>query len=301
MAGDLEQDLDAVYVFVKAVRAGSFSAAAMELGVTPSAISRKVAKLERQLGVQLLQRTTRKFTLTQVGRDFFSACEEGMACIQRAEESVACARADARGLLRVSVPQGFGKLHVAPLALEILAEHPNLVLDLVFGNKPDFADTTIDIVIGSADPSNINMVVRRLMPFRRITCAAPHYLAKHGRPSMVTDLARHNCLMFTGSDSVDDEWAYAHPDGNKRVKISGNFRTNNLDAMRTAVRGGLGIAHMPSYLVAADLKDGTLVELLGDHANPSSHGACMNAYYAPAEHRLPKVTAFLDHLMKHFA
>lgn len=300
MAGELEQDLDAVYAFVKAVRAGSFSAAAFELGVTPSAISRKVAKLEQQLGVQLLQRTTRKFTLTQVGRDFFNECEEGISCIQRAEENVAFARAEARGLLRVNVPQGFGRLHVAPLVMEILAAHPSLVVDLVFGAKPDFADTTIDIVIGSADPSNTNMVVRRLMKFRRITCAAPSYLSQHSQPQSVTDLARHNCLIFTASDSVDDEWAYPHQNGTRTVKISGNFRTNNLDAMRAAVRGGLGIAHMPSYLVAEDLKEGKLIELLGDHHKPSSQDACMMAYYASAKHRLPKVTVFLDHLMKSF-
>jgi len=298
---DLEQDFDSIYAFVRAVQAGTFSAAARELGVTPSAVSKKVAKLERHLGVVLLQRTTRKFALTHIGREYYDSCAASLAGLARAEEDIARARGTARGLLRVSVPQGFGRLHVAPLIPALLARHPELNVDLTFGRgRPDFSDSTLDIIIGSADPPDTDLVVRRLMPFRRVTCATPDYLARHGTPESWADLVRHNCLIFTDSDSVNDQWVYRKGGVTERVRVSGNFQTNNLEAMNFAVMGGLGIAHMPTYIVGPSLRLGQLVEIFGDDVQADGQGAFMNAYYVQAKHRLPKVTAFINCLMEHF-
>lgn len=296
----MEQDFDSIYAFVRAVQAGTFSAAARELGVTPSAVSKKVAKLEQRLGVVLLQRTTRKFALTHIGREFYETCAESLAGLLRAEEDIARARGDARGVLRVSVPQGFGRLYVAPLIPRLLAGHPHMRVDLSFGRgRPDFSDSTLDIIVASADPPDPDLVVRKLMPFRRVTCAAPAYLAKHDMPRSWADLARHNCLIFTDSDSVNDQWVYRRGGTTERVRVTGNFQTNNLEAMSFAVMGGLGIAHMPTYIIGPALRSGALVEIFGDDAQ-EREGASMNAYYVQAKHRLPKVTAFVECLLDHF-
>lgn len=296
----MEQDFDSIYAFVRAVKAGTFSAAARELGVTPSAVTKKVAKLERRLGVLLLQRTTRKFALTRIGREFYESCAESLAGLARAEEDIARARRTARGLLRVSVPQGFGRLHVAPLVPLLLARNPEMHIDLSFGRgRPNFADTTLDIIVGSADPADTDLVIRKLMPFRRVTCATPGYLDRHGTPLTRADLARHNCLIFTDSDSVNDVWVYRKRGVTERVRVAGNFQTDNLDAMNSAVMGGLGIAHMPTYIVGPALQSGTLVEIFADDALGRS-SACMNAYYVREKHRLPTVAAFVTCLAEHF-
>lgn len=296
----MDQDFDSIYAFVRAVKAGTFSAAARELGVTPSAVTKKVAKLEQRLGVLLLQRTTRKFALTRIGREFYETCAEGLAALARAEDDIARARRTARGLLRVSVPQGFGRIHVAPLVPTLLARHPELHIALSFGRGPaNFADTTLDIIVGSADPADTDLVVRKIMPFRRVTCATPDYLARHGAPRTRADLAGHNCLIFTDSDSVNDVWVYRKRGATERVRVSGNFQTDNLEAMNFAVMGGLGIAHMPTYIVGPALKSGALVEIFADDELGKS-SACMNAYYARAKHRLPTVTAFVSCLAEHF-
>jgi len=295
-------DLDSVYAFVKAVNAGSFSAAARELGVTPSAVSKQIARLEQRLGIALLNRTTRKLSLTEVGAVYFESCSRSLSEIEEAEEIISQFRDEPQGLLKISVPQGFGRLQVARFLPEFLALHPKIRIDLIFGRlNSHFMDENIDILIQTVDPPDMNLIVRHLASIDRITCAAPGYLERYGTPKTLDDLSNHNCLMFTGSTSREQEWIYYQGQKEKKVRVSGNFQANHLEAIYTALISGVGIAHMPDYNVMAALETGELVSVFPDTS--SQHGPRtplnMNAYYSRAAGRLPKVKVFLDSLVGH--
>lgn len=298
----MSYDLDSVYAFVKAVNAGSFSAAARELGVTPSAVSKQIARLEKRLGIALLNRTTRKLSLTEVGAVYFESCSLSLSGIEEAEETISQFRDEPQGQLKISVPQGFGRLQVARFLPQFLVLHPKIRVDLIFGRlNSHFIDENIDILIQTVDPPDTNLIVRHLASLDRITCAAPSYLERHGTPETLDDLRNHNCLMFTGSTSREREWIFYEGRKEKKVRVSGNFQTNHLDAIYTALIGGVGIAHMPDYNVMAALEAGSLLSIFP--ATPSMRGrrapVSMNAYYSQAAGQLPKVKVFLDSLIGH--
>jgi len=295
-------DLDSVYAFVKAVNAGSFSAAARELGVTPSAVSKQIGRLEDRLGVALLNRTTRKLSLTEAGGVYFESCSRSLSGIEDAEQIISQFRNEPQGLLKVSVPQGFGRLHVARFLPQFLTLYPKIRIDLIFGRlNSHFIDESIDVLIQTVDPPDTNLIVRHLASIDRITCAAPSYLEQHGTPKTLDDLTHHNCLLFTGSTSPERQWVYYVGQKEKKVRVSGNFQTNHLEAIYTALIGGVGIAHMPDYNVTAALEAGTLRSVFP--INPSTRGLraplTMNAYYSQAAGQLPKVKVFIDSLIAH--
>jgi DNA-binding transcriptional LysR family regulator len=296
-------DLDSVFAFVRAVGAGSFSAAARDLGVTPSAISKKVGKLEDRLGVILINRTSRKLTLTDAGSEFYQRCARSLADIEDAESAVSHFRDAVHGLLRVNVPQGFGRLYVAPILPEFLLRYPEVQIELLFGQlSKHFFDERIDVLIGSADPPISSLVVRPLMNIDRVACAAPSYLERRGRPESIKELPKHNCLIITSTDSVDHEWVFRTAAGRERVRVSGNFKTNNHEALYLAVLEGVGIAHMPTYIVGPAIASGELVAIFQDVATASDRSLTdtMNAYYPQAKNRLLKVKAFVDFLTARF-
>ena len=152
--------------------------------------------------------------------------------------------------------------------------------------------------MASSNPRDTNLVAKKLAPFERVTCAAPSYTERFGRPNSVGDLARHNCLIFAGSDSIEDEWVLHGKDGIQRVKVSGGFRTNDAETLYMAVLAGVGLAHMPTFVVGPALASGRLISIFRDKRDKS--GACMNAYFPRAKHRLPKVRAFIDYLVGTF-
>lgn len=299
----MSYDLDSVFAFVRAVSAGSFSAAARDLGVTPSAISKKVGKLEDRLGVILINRTSRKLTLTDAGIEFYNSCSKSLAAIEQAEDTLARLRDQAHGLLRVNVSQGFGRLYIAPILPEFLLQYPDIQIDLLFGQLPKhFFDEKVDILIGSADPPVSSLIVRPLMNIDRVACAAPSYVERWGKPKTMQDLTKHNCLIITSTDSVDNEWVFRTTSGRKRIRVSGNFKTNNNEALHLAVLAGVGIAHMPTYIAGPAIAAGKLVAIFQDVDLPArrGHTDTMNVYYPQSRNRLPKVKAFIDFLISHF-
>lgn len=297
----MSYDLDSVFAFVRAVAAGSFSAAARDLGVTPSAISKQVGKLEDRLGVILINRTSRKLTLTDAGSEFYQRCARSLADIEEAQEAVSHFTDAVRGPLRVNVPQGFGRLYVAPLLPEFLLRYPDVQIELLFGQLSKHVfDERIDVLIGSADPPVSSMIVRPLMNIDRVACAAPSYIARHGRPESIKDLADHNCLVITSTDSADHDWVFRTAAGRERVRVAGNFKTNNHEALHLAVLQGVGIAHVPTYIVGPALASGELVAIFEDVASPVDRALndTMNAYYPQAKNRLLKVKTFVDFLVE---
>jgi DNA-binding transcriptional LysR family regulator len=296
-------DLDSVFAFVRAVGAGSFSAAARDLGVTPSAISKKVAKLEDRLGVILINRTSRKLTLTDAGHEFHQRCARSLADIEEAEAMVSRLRDRAHGVLRVNVPQGFGRHYIAPILPEFLLRYPDVRIELLFGQLSQHVfDERVDVLIGSADPPVSSLIVRPLMPIDRVACAAPAYIERRGRPGSLKELTGHNCLIITSTGSADHDWVFRTATGRERIHVSGNFKTNNHEALHLALLAGVGIAHVPNYIVGPAIASGELVALFTDVAEAEDRSLTdtMYAYYPRAKNRLPKVKAFVDFLVGHF-
>lgn len=303
MNGSISQtpknDLDSIAVFVSVVNEGSFSAAARNLGLTPSAVSKRIAGLEDGLGVSLLRRTTRRFALTEAGQEFFECCSRSLSAISDAEEMLSRFRSSPHGLLRIKAPQAFGRLHIAPAIPKFMAKYPQTRVDLTLGTLArEFIEERIDICVASADPRDADLSAKTLTPIERVTCAAPSYIERFGRPNSVNDLARHNCLIFAGSGSIENEWVLHDEGGIRRTKVSGSFRTNDAESLYLALLAGVGLAHMPTFIVGPALASGSLVSIFRDKHEVS--GACMKAYFPRAKHRLPKVRAFVDYLVGTF-
>jgi DNA-binding transcriptional LysR family regulator len=295
----MKNDLESIAVFVSVVREGSLSAAARRLGFSPSAVSKRIASLERRIGVALLDRTTRKTSLTDAGREFYERCAHGLSEIAAAQEAVGRFGRQPQGILRIKAPQAFGRLHVAPKIPAFLERHPQIRVDFVSGPiARESRDEKIDVWIASSDPPDLTLVSRTLAPIERVTCAAPSYFARRPAPTTAADLASHNCLIFAGSDSVENEWVLHTDQGVSRVRVAGNFRTDDAEAMRAAVLAGVGVAHMPTFVVGPALASGALVAVFRDRAG--SGGASMKAYFGGAKYRLPKVKAFVDFLVASF-
>jgi DNA-binding transcriptional LysR family regulator len=296
------RDFDGIVGFIKTVEAGNFSAAAKDLNITPSAVSKQIARLEARLGVMLFSRNSRGLRLTEAGQEYYDGCAKGLAQFLLAEEQISTFRSQPSGVLNVTAPQGFGSMHIAPHIPDFAKQHPGIVVDLSFSYIENLEpNSRRDIIISSVDPPDESMMVRPLLSIERIACATPAYLAEHGRPATIADLRNHNCLIFTGA-SRSEHWTFRTKDGLVKAQVSGNLRTNSHEVLHTAVTRGMGIAQIPSYVVGDALERGTLVALFNDRKEGpvrTTHDT-MNIYYPQEKDRLPKIRAFVDFLIRLF-
>src|SRR3954466_372319 len=196
-------------IFAKVVAAGSLSAAARELGVSTAVVSRRLAALESRLGVRLINRTTRTLHLTDEGARYHDACARLLAEIEEADAEVSAGRAEPRGPLRVALPAAFGHLHVAPLIPRFAARYPNVQVGLSLSDRNvNVIDEGFDLAVRIADLADSSLAARKLAPNRRVVCASPEYLRKHGTPRTPEELAQHNCLTTT---DFSMNWDYRDP------------------------------------------------------------------------------------------
>ncbi|HXV36224.1 MAG TPA: LysR family transcriptional regulator [Myxococcota bacterium] len=287
-------------VFAQVVEAGSFSAAARQLNLPKSSASKYVAQLEDHLGAQLLNRSTRRLSLTEVGHAFYECCAKIVHDVEEAERAVARADEAPQGLLKVNAPMSFGQLQLAPLIAEFLAREPKIRIELALDDLPVNAiaggfDLTIRVAPPLADSS---LIARRLAPNRIVVCAAPSYFARRGVPSTPADLVDHECLLYTYLSSRDT-WHFAGAAGEQRVKVSRRLRANNGDALRDAAIQGLGLAQLPTFIVGPDLRSGALEAVLVPYED---HSTAIWAIYAPPpRHLSAKVRAFVDFLTQRLA
>src|SRR5262245_50224701 len=249
--------------FSEVVQAQSFSGAARRLGISKAAISKHVARLEERLGARLLQRTTRRLSLTEIGLAFHERCVRILAEAEEAERAVHSLGMAVRGTLKVSVGVSFGVAHVAPLVPEFQARHPDLRLEMQFNDRQvDLIEEGFDLALRIAQMPDSSLIARRLAPITRVVCAAPSYIEKHGAPQAPADLRAHNCLIYTYLAS-QDTWRFVAPDKSAHtVRVAGNFAANNGEAQRHAALAGQGIILSPSFIVAPDLRAGRLVALM---------------------------------------
>ena len=285
--------------FVRVAAAGSLAAAGRDLGMSQTMVTKHVDALEARLGVRLLHRSTRRLMLTEPGRIYLDACQRILDEIAEAEQAAAAGQAEPRGVLRMNIPVPFGLLQIAPLLAGFSAANPHVTLDVGFNDRlVDLIEEGWDLVIRIGLLRDSTLVARRLAPCRMAVCASPAYLATHGTPSTVADLARHNCLGYTLSDRMGAErWSFG-ADGTAVVPISGSLRTNNGDALRVAALSGLGLIYQPTFLVADDLRAGRLASVVLDH--PPLDVGPIHAVFRPDRHLPAKSRAMIEYLAARF-
>lgn len=274
-------------VLVQAMASGSLSAASRRLGVTPIVASRRLAALERTLGVRLVNRTTRSISLTAEGEDFLPHARE---MLEREALAVAALHPGAEGvsgLLRATAPAVLGREIIIPMLAPLLETHPNLRIELQLTERMvDLVGEGLDLAVRIADLKDSSLVARRVGTVRRILVASPDYLARRGRPSTTADLAAHECLTLLGAR----HWLFDTPTGLERVRVSGRLASDAIDGLHAACRSGLGIAMLSDRSTRDDLETRRLVSLPLDAA---PHAPPISAIYPAARTVAPKVRLFL--------
>lgn len=287
-------------IFAKVAEAKSFSGAARRLGISKSAASKQVAHLERSLKARLLNRTTRRLSLTEVGAAFYEHCARMLAEAEAAELAVSRLYAQPRGMLRVTSPAAFGHLHVAPAIPDFIQRYPDVSVQLVMNDRTvDLAEEGFDVAMRMTRDNAPNVVARTLAPVRWAVCASPAYFQRHGTPRAPADLAHHNCLFYSFMDSAS-QWRFTSGAEDTVVEVRGNFTVNNSEALRQAVLRGLGIAMLPTFTVGQDLRERRLQQLLAGYRAHGTFGTEVYAVYLPTRYLSPKVRAFVDFFVERF-
>lgn len=284
-------------VFAAVVDAGSFVGAAEATAMSKAAVSRHVADLEARLQVRLLQRTTRKLSLTDEGAIFHARCKELLAEVEEAEAEISSRSGQASGLLKVNVPVTFGLLHLAPLWAAFQSRHPGVLLDVTLADRiVDLVEEGYDLAVRIARLPSSSLISRRLASTRMVLCASPDYLRQHGTPTHPSQIAGHAVLAYSLL-ATGDEWHFEGPEGPVAVKVAPRLRTNSGDTCRAVALQHGGIVLQPSFLVGDDLRAGTLVEWL-----PQYRGIELGIYaiYPTRKHVSPKVRLMIDHLVDAF-
>jgi DNA-binding transcriptional LysR family regulator len=289
------EDLNDVAVFVAVVDAGSFTRAAERLKVSRPAVSKQVSRLEESLGVRLLQRTTRRLSLTEAGRIFHAGASRGLEDLAEARAEVSRLQEQPRGVLRINVPMSFGILHIAPLLPEFMREYPELSVEMDLNDrKLDVIEEGFDASVRISDLPDSTLVARRLAPCRHAIVAAPAYLERRGVPEKPMDLQGHEVLSYSLQQSAR-QWHFLDPDGQpEQVTVSGRLQVNNSLALREALLAGVGLARTPTFLVGEDLREGRLIAVLRDYR---SLEVSIYLVYPQRRHLSPKVRAFADFLV----
>jgi DNA-binding transcriptional LysR family regulator len=284
-------------VFAKVVEKEGFSAAAQALGLSKSAVSKQVARLEDRLGARLLNRTTRRLSLTEVGAAFYERAVRILAEAEEAEQAVSHLHAEPRGVLKVSAPMSFGVCHLAPALGDFLTRHGELKVEMNLSDRfVDLVDEGFDMAVRIAKLTDSSLIARRLAPCRRVVCAAPAYWRRKGVPAHPSELRNHDCLHYA-YQATHDEWRFRGPDGPIAVRVAGRLTVNNGDALREAALAGVGVTFAPTFIVGDDVRAGRLVAALGDFINDE---LSVYAVYPHNRHLSAKVRAFVDFLVSRF-
>jgi DNA-binding transcriptional LysR family regulator len=284
--------LGQMHLFVKVVEHGGFTAAARDLGVPKSTVSRQVARLEDRLGVRLLERTTRALRTTEVGQAYYERCTRILAEVVEAEGAVTEAQAEPRGRLRISAPLTFGYLFLGEVIAAFLQSHPQVRIDIsLTDRRVDLIDEGFDLAIRIGQLDDSTLVARRLGWAAAVVAASPEYLSRFGRPQVPEELRQHRCLHY---EYRGFGWRF----GGVSVPVDGPLVSNNGDLLRAAAVAGLGIIITPRFIIADELRDGRLVSILEEHLG--AEGAGIWAIYPANRHLSAKVRSFVDFAVARF-
>lgn len=301
--------LEDLQAFARVVDARSFSGAAKLLGTTKSAVSKQVARLEQQLGTRLLHRTTRSISATAEGRGVYERAQRLLEEAQALDAELAGQREQPRGVLRLSTSTAFGNLQFTALMADFCARYPQLQVVLGLNDRyVDLAEEGFDVVLRLTGRPSPGLVARKLADVRFVLCASPAYLATHGTPSSVAELAGHRCLRF-GYLHAPERWRFRHETlGEQEAEISGALRfesgltANSSESLRVAALAGMGLAVLPTYAIGPDLREGRLTALLPGWTplGGPAEANVLYAVYLPSRFPSPKVRALIDFLVERF-
>jgi len=281
-------------IFVAVVDAGSFTAAADAFGISPVMVGKHIRQLEERLGARLLTRTTRRQSLTEIGRQYAERCRLILADIKAAESSAEAMRSTPRGTLRISAPVSFGTQRLAPALADYLAQHPEVSLDLNLNDRMiDLVEEGYDAAIRIGELQDSGLVARPLQPYRMMLCASPAYLERFGVPKQPEDLVSHQCLDFAPLHRRV-RW---NLNGSESEFPASRFRSNNGQALRMAALRGFGIVLQSEVLLGEDVAAGRLVSLLEDYL-PASRPVSL--IYPRDQLATPKMTTFIEFIMERF-
>lgn len=284
--------------FVALARQPSLAAAAQDMGITPPNVSRRLASLEKRLGLRLLNRTTRRLSLTAEGQRYLNEGEQILRDLEGLEESLAADRQAPQGVLRVNATFGFGRRHLAPAISDFALRYPQVEVILTLTDHPlDLIEHAIDVGIQFGTPPDARVLARRVASNRRLLCASPAYLSESGSPTAPQDLAQHRCIVIRESTATFNHWQLANGQDKRMVKVRGPLSTNHGEVAVDWALAGHGIVLRSEWDVAAYLRSGRLSRILapwvGDMAD-------IHAIYPQRHHLSAKVRAFLDFLVDRF-
>lgn len=285
--------LNAMAIFVRIVERGSFSAVAREMQTSQPTISKALRTLETGLGGKLIARSTRQLSLTDEGQRYYNECRRILAAVDAAEHSFQSGRESIAGHLRIGSSVSFGRLQIAPRLAEFLERHPDIEIDLQLSDQnQDLVSEGLDVTFRIGELNDSGLIARHIGITHRATVAAPVYLKKYGQPQTPEELSEHNCLQFNLLNS-QNLWIYEKDAQRHKVRIKGNAQSNNSEAIREMVLGGLGIALSPVWLFSEDLEAGRVTAILPDYIAQSLP---IHAVSPANRRQSARVKAFVDYM-----
>jgi LysR family transcriptional regulator for bpeEF and oprC len=288
---------DAMQVFVRVIERGSFSAVAKERGIGQPAVSKQISALEEELGTELIHRTSRSIALTEPGRDFYDSALRILDDFENATSRIGRGQTAPKGLIRVTAPPTFARLHMVSKLPAFFAAYPDMAIEMSTSESPTtIIEDGFDLAIHSGDLPDSTLVARRLGQTITVLVATPQYLARYGTPESPEDLNRFRSVVFVERGSVQP-WNFGSGQDTKRVIPTGVFRTSDIEQIRVGVLEHLGIAQAPAWLFAAELREGTVVRLL----TPLERTVPILAVRPASRRMSAKVRIFIEHLEKTFA
>jgi DNA-binding transcriptional LysR family regulator len=278
--------ISAMRVFSEVVTRGSFTAAANTLGMSRAMVTRHIGELERWLGARLLQRSTRRLSLTEAGEACVVRSRQLLELVNDVEQVVGQRDTEPHGQIRVLCNPAFGQTHLASIMVDYLARYPRTKIDLVLSDQTlNLVDDRIDLAIRMTNELDPALIAKKFATFRTVLCCAPSYLVKNGTPNTPEDLTQHNCLAHSRVEK--SQWSFSRRDDERLVQVSGSFSANDVMGLVHAVRAGGGLALLPNYVVAPLLSSGELVAVLPEWQSDSVgvYGVYVSRRHQPASLR----------------
>lgn len=287
--------LESLRVFVRVVELGSITAGGRDLRLTPAVASKRIKELEQRLDVRLFNRTTRKLSPTEVGQTFYDHARQVVQTLEDAEAAISGFSQAPHGTVQVTAPLGVGKRMVAPLIPEFVDSYPDVSVRLRLSDrKVDLLEDGLDVAFFVGQPPDSNLKLRKIMDTKRVLCAAPSYLEKHGVPRTPDDLMRHNCLLLRYPRSPEWFWTLSTSEGPKRMDVSGSYDSDDGDVLTGWACAGRGIINKPRFDIVEHLKSGALVEILPETPPESAMFGCLYPHRRLQDN---KVRLFIDFVL----